>query len=156
MIDTDRMTEQSVEFLDAAYQDIVERAKRLAEQYFEQARLLLAEVQKTHVPVVITIRQTSPNACSFYWARVHPGLGDEKGKIVTRTIPKGLGHKYPTGAFSFVKGRLNRLVRSYENRLAELRQLAAENRALRRSTLAWAGRYQRVLTFDDLTLSEAV
>jgi len=156
MIDTERVTEQSVEFLDAAYQDIVEQAKRLAEQFFEQARQLLAENQRTHVPVVITIRQTSPNACSFYWARVHPGLDDERGKIVTRTIPKGLGHKYPTGAFSFVKGQLNRLVRSYESRLAELRQLAAENRAMRRSTLAWAGRYQRVLAFVDLTQSEVM
>ena len=62
MIDTERMTELSVEFLDAAYLEIVERARRLAEQYFEQAQQLLVEEGKTHVPILIGVQQISPNA----------------------------------------------------------------------------------------------
>ena len=75
---------------------------------------------------------------------------DGKGNAVARKIPKGPRHQYPAGAFSFVKGTLLRLVRNYEARLAELRQLAAENRALRKTTLAWTGRYQKVQVMDDL------
>ncbi|SEJ06409.1 hypothetical protein SAMN04244572_02609 [Azotobacter beijerinckii] len=156
MIDTECMTEPSVEFLDAAYQELVEQAKRLAEQYFEQAQQFLGEEGKSHVPALIAVQQISPNAWGFYWVRVHYVREDGKGNAVTRKIPKGPRHKYPQGAFSFVKGTLLRIVRNYENRLAELRQLAAENRALRKTVLAWAGRYQRVLAFDDLTQSEVV
>ncbi|WP_249934982.1 conjugative transfer protein MobI(A/C) [Azotobacter chroococcum] len=150
MIDTERMTELSVEFLDAAYLEIVERAKRLAEQYFEQAQQFLGEEGKTHVPILIGVQQISPNAWGFYWVRVHYVREDGKGNAVARKIPKGPRHKYPAGAFSFVKGTLLRLVRNYEARLAELRQLAAENRALRKTTLAWTGRYQKVQVMDDL------
>ncbi|WP_349618192.1 hypothetical protein [Azotobacter salinestris] len=71
MIDTERMTELSVEFLDAAYLEIVERARRLAEQYFEQAQRLLGEEGKTHVPILIGVQQISLNAWGFYWVRVH-------------------------------------------------------------------------------------
>jgi len=150
MIDTDRMTEPSVEFLDVAYLEIVERAKCLAEQYFEQAQRHLAEEGKSHVPALISVQQISPNAWGFYWVRVHYVREDGKGNALTRKIPKGPRHKYPPGAFSFVKGTLLRLVRNYEARLAELRQLAAENRALRKTTLAWAGRHQKALALETL------
>ncbi|WP_349617957.1 conjugative transfer protein MobI(A/C) [Azotobacter salinestris] len=150
MIDTDRMTEQSVEFLDAAYQDIVEQAKRLAEQYFEQAQQFLGDEGKSHVPALISVQQISPNAWGFYWVRVHYVREDGKGNALTRKIPKGPRHKYPQGAFSFVKGTLLRIVRNYEARLAELRQLAAENRAMRKTILAWTGRYQKILVVEDL------
>ncbi|SFL56278.1 conjugative transfer protein MobI(A/C) [Azotobacter beijerinckii] len=150
MIDTECMTEPSVEFLDVAYLEIVERAKCLAEQYFEQAQRFLAEDGKNHVPALIAVQQISPNAWGFYWVRMHYVRKEGKGNAVTRKIPKGPHHKYPQGAFSFVKGTLGRLVRNYENRLAELRQLAAENRALRKTTLAWAGRHQKALALETL------
>ncbi|SFA96060.1 conjugative transfer protein MobI(A/C) [Azotobacter beijerinckii] len=156
MIDTDRMTEQSVEFLDAAYQDIVERARHLAEQYFEQAQRHLAGEGKNHVPALIAVQQISPNAWGFYWVRVHYVREEGKGNAVTRKIPKGPRHKYPQGAFSFVKGTLLRIVRNYESRLAELRQLAAENRAMRKTILAWTGRYQKILVVDGLAQSEVL
>lgn len=149
MIDTERVTELSVEFLDATYLEIVEQARRLAEQYFEQAQRFLAEEGKNHVPALIAVQQISPNAWGFYWVRVHYVREEGKGNAVTRKIPKGPRHKYPQGAFGFVKGTLSQLVKNYEARLAELRQLAAENRALRKTALAWAGRYQKVLAVED-------
>lgn len=137
-------TENPVAALDLLYDQLRERAEMLRDNFFSSA-LALHEDKKGHIPVVIDVKRPSSNSFAVYWLRIF--ISKPNGHSY-RTINKGRGFKYDVGAFSFVKQPLKQLVRAYETELAKLREAASENRALRRTMLAHAGKVARCLVVD--------
>ncbi|WP_217191065.1 conjugative transfer protein MobI(A/C) [Pseudomonas shirazica] len=120
--------------LDRVYSCLVDRAEELRDSFF-QAALSLHAGKPGHIPIVIRIRQSSPNAVTIEWAKVIlPRFkeGEAKKPRVIRTINKGKGSKYPVSSFSFVKEPLKSMVRAYEIQLAEIRETCSGIQRVRR------------------------
>lgn len=72
-----------------------------------------------------------------------------KNKFAPLTIPKDNGkQKYPTSSFEFVKSPYRGLVLQVEERLAEIRSIASENRQLRRTLVAYEKKLSRYQALD--------
>ena len=72
-----------------------------------------------------------------------------KNNFAPLTIPKGNGkYKYPASSFEFVKFPYRRLVLQVEERLAEIRSIASENRQLRRTLVAYERKLSRYQALD--------
>jgi len=120
--------------LDRVYSSLVGRAEELRDSFFQTA-LSLHACKPGHIPIVIRIRQSSPNAVTIEWAKVIlPRLkeGEAKKPRVIRTINKGQGSKYRVSSFSFVKEPLKNIVRAYEIQLAEIRATCSVIQRVRR------------------------
>lgn len=126
--------EAVVASLDEIYSSLVKQAELLKEAFFETA-LALHQGKRGHVPIVIMIKQSSPNAVSIFWAKVTVTRATpsqpKKGFLLT-TINKGPGHKYRVSAFEKIQNPLKGVVRAYENQLAEIREACTRNREIRR------------------------
>lgn len=149
---THQTTESPVAALDLLYEQLRERAETLRDQFFNSA-LALHEDKKGHIPVVIDVKRPSSNSFAVYWLRIF--ISHSNGHSY-RTINKGRGFKYDVGAFSFVKQPLKQLVRAYETELAKLREAASDNRALRRTMLAHAGKVARCLVDDPSVVEKSL
>lgn len=134
-------TQDPVAVVDRLYLQLRQQAEEMRDQFFQRALALQVD-KKGHVPIGIAVLDPSENSFAAYWVRIFISA---QGRSV-RTINKGTGFKYPVGAFSFVKQPLKGLVRAYETELATLRQLASENRALRKSLQAHHGKVTRQVT----------
>lgn len=154
------MTEESlritsaIEQIDATYEALMTAAERLADAFGQEARAIQRKNATTHVPIFLTVSQTSPNAKSITWQRMQffRGVGGQKATCKPRGIPKGgRGHSYPASAFTFIKGsEMRELVRRYERTIAQIREVASDNRTLRRKLLAELTKAEKLLrALDD-------
>lgn len=124
--------------IDRLYAAVIEQAMELRDAFFEAA-LSVHEEKRGHVPLVIHIYKSSPNAWTIQWSRVtltKPKAGSTKRERHLARIKKGPGHKYPASAFTFVKGPLQPLVKAYEAKLAQLRASASDLQKIRRQVVA--------------------
>ena len=126
-----------VALLDQQYEQLLVDARRLVTSYVDASMKLYKKTGARSVVAAVSIKQTSPNAYSIYWCKLVP-LHGQKNKFAPLTIAKGNGkHKYPASSFEFVKYPYRRLVLQVEERLAEIRSIASENRQLRRTLVAY-------------------
>lgn len=144
--------------VDATYEALMAAAEHLADTFGQEARAIQRKNDTTHVPIFLTVSQTSLNAKSITWQRMqfYRGIGGQKSTCKPRGIPKGgRGHTYPTSAFTFIKGwEMRELVKRYEKAVAPIREVASDNRTLRRKLLAELGKAERLLrALDDASSS---
>ena len=128
--------------LDATYAALIANADALKQAFFATARDL-HKGKPGHIPIAIRLCQSSPNAVSIVWVKIILGkaeAGASEGTYLIQTINKGRGHKYPLGAFSFVKEPLKQIVRAYEVQLAEIREACSVNQKIRRQLIPHARR----------------
>ena len=129
--------ETIVGLLDRQYGEILEDAKELAASYINASMRLYKETGIKSGVAAVSIKQTSPNACSISWCKIVP-LRGEQNKFVTLTIPKGNGKfKYPASSFEFINYPYRGLIVQVEEQLSEIRRIASENRQLRRTLVAY-------------------
>lgn len=84
----------------------------------------------------------------IYWCKLVP-LHGQKNKFALYYGQAGNGkHKYPASSFEFVKYPYRRLVLQVEERLAEIRSIASENRQLRRTLVAYEKKLSRYQALD--------
>lgn len=147
MNDEISFSSRAATLMDDAYAELMTAADRLAEAFGLEARAIQRKNDTAHVPIFLTVSQTSPNAKSITWQKMQftRAKGSKKGVCKPLGIAKGgRGSAYPSTAFDFVKDKeLRALVRQYEKQAAIIRAVASENRALRRkllSELAKAGK----------------
>ena len=132
-----------VALLDQQYEQLLVDARRLVTSYVDASMKLYKKTGARSVVAAVSIKQTSPNAYSIYWCKLVP-LHGQKNKFAPLTIAKGNGkHKYPASSFEFVKYPYRRLVLQVEERLAEIRSIASENRQLRRTLVAYEKKLSR-------------
>ncbi|MFC3607936.1 conjugative transfer protein MobI(A/C) [Stutzerimonas tarimensis] len=137
-----------VDLLDQQYEQVLIDARRLVERYVDSSMNLYKKTGVKSVVAAVSIKQTSPNAYSIYWCKLVP-LQGQKNKFAPLTIPKGNGkHKYPASSFEFVKSPYRLLVLQVEERLAEIRSIASENRQLRRTLVAYEKKLSRYQALD--------
>ncbi|QXH95738.1 hypothetical protein HU749_004945 [Pseudomonas ogarae] len=137
-----------VTLLDQQYEQMLAGARRLVESYVDASMKLYKKTGVKSVVAAVSIKQTSPNACSLYWCKLVP-LQGQKNKFAPLTIAKGNGkHKYPASSFEFVKYPYRHLVLQVEGRLAEIRSIASENRQLRRTLVAYEKKLARYQALD--------
>jgi len=137
-----------VALLDQQYEQLLVDARRLVTSYVDASMKLYKKTGVKSVVAAVSIKQTSPNAYSIYWCKLVP-LQGQKNKFAPLTIPKGNGkHKYPASSFEFVKYPYRRLVLQVEERLAEIRSIASENRQLRRTLVAYEKKLSRYQALD--------
>lgn len=133
-------TQTIVSILDQQYEEILAGARCLTESYIGASMEIYKKTGTKSVVAAVSIKQTSPNAYSIYWCKLVPMQGAQN-KFVPITIAKGNGkYKYPASSFEFVKYPYRRLVLQVEERLAEIRKIASENRQLRRTLVAYEKR----------------
>ena len=148
--------ETIVTLLDQHYEQLLADARCLAARYMDASMKIYKKTGVKSVVAAVSIKQTSPNAYSIYWCKLVP-LQGQKNKFAPLTIPKGNGkHKYPASSFEFVKSPYRLLVLQVEERLAEIRSIASENRQMRRTLVAYEkklSRYQ-ALNHGDLCSEE--
>ena len=132
-----------VALLDQQYEQLLVDARRLVTSYVDASMKLYKKTGARSVVAAVSIKQTSPKAYSIYWCKLVP-LHGQKNKFAPLTIAKGNGkHKYPASSFEFVKYPYRRLVLQVEERLAEIRSIASENRQLRRTLVAYEKKLSR-------------
>ena len=137
-----------VALLDQQYEQLLVDARRLVASYVDASMKLYKKTGARSVVAAVSIKQTSPNAYSIYWCKLVP-LQGQKNKFAPLTIPKGNGkHKYPASSFEFVKSPYRGLVLQVEDRLAEIRSIASENRQLRRTLVAYEKKLCRYQALD--------
>lgn len=137
-----------VALLDQQYEQLLVDARRLVTSYVDASMKLYKKTGARSVVAAVSIKQTSPNAYSIYWCKLVP-LHGQKNKFAPLTIAKGNGkHKYPASSFEFVKYPYRRLVLQVEERLAEIRSIASENRQLRRTLVAYEKKLSRYQALD--------
>lgn len=137
-----------VALLDQQYEQLLVDARRLVTSYVDASMKLYKKTGARSVVAAVSIKQTSPNAYSIYWCKLVP-LHGQKNKFAPLTIAKGNGkHKYPASSFEFVKYPYRRLVLQVEERLAEIRSIASENRQLRRTLVAYEKKLSRYQVLD--------
>ena len=137
-----------VTLLDQQYEQLLADARCLAASYMDASMKIYKKTGVKTVVAAVSIKQTSPNAYSIYWCRLVP-LQGQKNNFAPLTIPKGNGkHKYPASSFEFVKFPYRRLVLQVEERLAEIRSIASENRQLRRTLVAYEKKLSRYQALD--------
>ena len=137
-----------VALLDQQYEQLLVDARRLVTSYVDASMKLYKKTGARSVVAAVSIKQTSPNAYSIYWCKLVP-LHGQKNKFAPLTIAKGNGkHKYPASSFEFVKYPYRRLVLQVEERLAEIRSIASENRQLRRTLVAYEKKLCRYQALD--------
>ena len=129
-----------VTILDQQYEEILAGARCLTESYIGASMEIYKKTGTKSVVAAVSIKQTSPNAYSIYWCKLVPMQGAHN-KFVPLTIANGNSkYKYPASSFEFVKYPYRRLVLQVEERLAEIRKIASENRQLRRTLVAYEKR----------------
>ena len=137
-----------VALLDQQYEQLLVDARRLVTSYVDASMKLYKKTGARSVVAAVSIKQTSPNAYSIYWCKLVP-LHGQKNKFAPLTIAKDNGkHKYPASSFEFVKYPYRRLVLQVEERLAEIRSIASENRQLRRTLVAYEKKLSRYQALD--------
>lgn len=137
-----------VTLLDQQYEQLLVDARYLAASYMDASMKIYKKTGVKSVVAAVSIKQTSPNAYSIYWCKLVP-LQGQKNKFAPLTIPKGNGkHKYPASSFEFVKSPYRGLVLQVEERLAEIRSIASENRQLRRTLVAYEKKLCRYQALD--------
>ena len=137
-----------VALLDQQYEQLLVDARRLVTSYVDASMKLYKKTGARSVVAAVSIKQTSPNAYSIYWCKLVP-LHGQKNKFAPLTIAKGNGkHKYPASSFEFVKYPYRGLVLQVEERLAEIRSIASENRQLRRTLVAYEKKLCRYQALD--------
>ena len=127
--------------LDSMYVELIEAAKQLAQEYFEQASTLETGSRR-HVKLMILVRQHTDQSWGIYWAK---NIGAPGKPAIPYVINKGKGDKYPLGTFSHVKGPMKTLCRNYEKRLSSIRAACFQNRTLRRSLVAHGQQVERTI-----------
>lgn len=126
-----------VTILDQQYEEILAGARSLTERYIGASIEIYKKTGIKSTVAAVSIKHTSPNAYSIYWCKLVPMQGAQN-KFVPLTIAKGNGkYKYTASSFEFVKYPYRRLVLQVEERLAEIRKIASENRQLRRTLAAY-------------------
>lgn len=140
-----------VTLLDQQYEQLLADARYLATSYMDASMKIYKKTGVKSVVAAVSIKQTSPNAYSIYWCKLVP-LQGQQNKFAPLTIPKGNGkHKYSASSFEFIKSPYRPLVLQVEERLAEIRSIASENRQLRRTLVAYEkklSRYQALVHGD--------
>ncbi|WP_339436795.1 conjugative transfer protein MobI(A/C) [Pseudomonas sp. EL_65y_Pfl1_R32] len=137
-----------VTLLDQQYEHVLADAKCLVASYVDASMKLYRKTGVKSVVAAVSIKQASPNAYSIYWCKLVP-LQGQKNKFAPLTIAKGNGrHKYPASSFEFVKSPYRCLVLQVEERLAEIRGIASENRQLRRTLVAYEKKLSRYQALD--------
>lgn len=137
-----------VTLLDQQYERLLADARSLVVSYVDASMKLYRKTGVKSVVAAVSIKQASPNAYSIYWCKLVP-LQGQKNKFAPLTISKGNGkHKYPASSFEFVKSPYRRLVLQVEERLAEIRSIASENRQLRRTLVAYEKKLSRYQALD--------
>ena len=133
-----------VALLDQQYEQLLVEARRLVANYVDASMKLYKKTGVKSVVAGVSIKQqVSPNAYSIYWCKLVP-LQGQKNKFAPLTIAKGNGkHKYPASSFEFVEYPYRHLVLQVEERLAEIRRVASENRQLRRTLVAYEKKLSR-------------
>lgn len=145
-----------VVLLDQQYEQVLADARCLVASYVDASMQLYKKTGVKSVVAAVSIKQASPNAYSIYWCKLVP-LQGQKNKFAPLTIAKGNGkHKYPASSFEFVKSPYRHLVLQVEERLAEIRRIASENRQLRRTLVAYEKKLSKyhVLDHGDLYSEE--
>lgn len=90
------------------------------------------------------INQAGEPECVFDLLVQTGAAARTKNKFAPLTIAKGNGkHKYPASSFEFVEYPYRHLVLQVEERLAEIRRVASENRQLRRTLVAYEKKLSR-------------
>lgn len=132
-----------VTLLDQQYEQLLTDARCLVASYVDASMKLYKKTGVKSVVAGVSIKQVSTNAYSIYWCKLVP-LQGQKNKFAPLTIAKGNGkHKYPASSFEFVEYPYRHLVLQVEERLAEIRRVASENRQLRRTLVAYEKKLSR-------------
>lgn len=133
----DKQQQTIVARLDEQYEEVLAAARLLSQRYVEAAVNLFKKRGIKSGIAAISIKQTSPNAYSIYWCKLVPIKG-RQNKFIPLTIAKGNGkYKYSPSSFQFVNDSYRHLILQVEDRLAEIRKIASENRQLRRTIVAY-------------------
>lgn len=129
--------------LDEQYDGVLEEARLLNKSYISASIKLYKKTGIKSGIAAISIKQTSQNAYSIYWCKLVP-LQGKQNKFLPLTIAKGNGkYKYSPSSFQFVEYTYRFLVLQVEERLAEIRKIASENRQLRRTIVAYESKLSR-------------
>ena len=132
-----------VTVLDQQYDELLEGARRLSQSYISASVGLYKKTGIKSGIAAISIKQTSQNAYSIYWCKLVP-LQGKQNKFLPLTIAKGNGkYKDSPSSFQFVEYTYRFLVLQVEERLAEIRKIASENRQLRRTIVAYESKLSR-------------
>lgn len=134
-----------VELADAQYEVLIGMAQAIADEYVLRAREIYKRTGVKSARVVISIKQVSKNAKSIHWCKLTT-LKDSH-QTVTLAIPKGNGtYKYSPSSFYFLEGAYKKLVLDTEEKLAEIRRFASENRKLRKRLEGYDARFTEYLS----------
>lgn len=134
--------------LDAIYGRLMALATEMAERFNTEAKEMLIGKGLKHIPIIMQVKQTSPNASSIIWTRIvfKKGVLGAKNSNYLKAVSKGgRGEKYPNSAFDFLNKDMKHLVLRYEKEAAAIREVASENRTVRRQVQASLRKTEKVL-----------